>query len=161
MKNIGKRIACCVAVALPALVMPVCADEHAGRSAIPALQKARPAVRWDRQTERRADITCDGRPDRIAVGYGRDGSVWVGVLPTGGRIVTRRFPVADASQAAFCAIPVSLQVYARDCSAAEDGRLPGCSDHPACAAFAVTDERCDALHFYWHVEDGKLLWWRR
>lgn len=159
--NIGKWLAGTLACSLSVPALADGARENLGFSAIPALHKAQPAVRWQRSSEQQADITCDGRPDRIALGRGRDGSVWIGVLPQGGRPVTQRFAVGDTTPASFCATLVRLQISPRDCAAAEGGRLPGCSEYPGCSAFSVIDEHCDALHFYWHVEGRTLLWWRR
>jgi len=63
----------------------IAAGETANTSAVSSLRKAQPEVRWIEKTMVATDVTCDGKPDRIAIGYGKDKSVWVGVIQSGAR----------------------------------------------------------------------------
>lgn len=125
---------------------------------ISALRKAKPTVRWNEESVTVADINCDGRPDRIAVGY-HGKSVWVGFIPDGGRPVTMRFPIGQGGQDSFCSTPVHIETSPLTCSS-DEGALPGCKKIPGCREFSVGDENCDSFHFYWHALRKELAWWR-
>ena len=137
------------------------AGEAANTSAISTLRKAQPSVRWDEKSVVVADITCDGKPDRIAVGYGKDESVWVGFMQRGARPITMQFPLGRHSQNSLCSTPVRLETSSLACSDEEIGDLPGCKEVKGCSAFSVTDDNCDSFHFYWNASRKELVWWRR
>lgn len=139
----------------------VAANESANASAISTLRKAQPSVRWDGESVVVADITCDGKPDRIAVGYGKDESVWVGFIQRGARPITMQFPVGRHSQNSLCSTPVRLETSSLVCSDEEMGDLPGCKEVKGCSAFSVVDDSCDSFHFYWNASRNELVWWRR
>ena len=139
----------------------VAADETANASAISTLRKAQPSVRWDKKSVVVADFTCDGRPDRIAVGYGKDESVWVGFIQRGARPITMQFPVGRHSQDSLCSTPVRLETSSLVCSDQEMGDLPGCKEVKGCSGFSVVDDSCDSFHFYWNASRKELVWWRR
>jgi hypothetical protein len=135
--------------------------ETATASAVSALREAQPSVRWVEKSMIAADITCDGKPDRVAIGYGKDKSVWVGLIPRGGNPITMRFSVGKESQDSLCSIPVRLETSELTCSDEEMGDFPGCKEVKGCSAFSVVDDSCDSFHFYWNATDKKLVWWRR
>jgi hypothetical protein len=139
----------------------IAAGETAKASAVSSLRKAQPDVRWVEKTVVAADITCDGKPDQIAIGYGKDKSVWVGFIPSGARPVTMHFSVGQHSQDSLCSIPVRLEISPLACSDEEMGDLPGCKEVKGCSAFSVVDDSCDSFHFYWNVSRKELVWWRR
>jgi len=139
----------------------VAAGETASASAISTLRKAQPSVRWDEKSVVVSDITCDGRPERIAVGYGKDESVWVGFIQRGARPITMQFPVGRHSQNSLCSTPVRLETSSLVCSDEEMGNLPGCKEVKGCSAFSVVDDSCDSFHFYWNTSRKELVWWRR
>lgn len=137
------------------------AGEATNIYAISMLRKAQPSVGWDSRSKVVADITCDGKSDQIFVGYGKDDSVWVGVVQHGTRPITMRFPVGLHSQNSLCAVPVRLEIYPLKCSDEEMGDLPGCEEAKGCAAISVIDDSCDSFHFYWNTSRKELVWWRR
>ena len=133
-------------------------------TALQALRAAAPSTTWDAASAKAADVTCDGRADRIVVGYER-ATVWLGVVPGGEtapsrKPFTQRFAVARDSQDAFCKVPVRIELQALACET-EDGPLAGCKPVAGCAAFSLVDEDCDAFHFYWNSEQQSLTGWRR
>lgn len=130
-------------------------------AAVSALRKVQPTVRWVKKSVVAADITCDGKPDQIVVGYGKDANVWVGFIPNGARPITMRFPGGKHSQDSVCSIPVRLETSPLVCSDEEMGDLPGCKEVKGCAAFSLIDDSCDSFHFYWNVSRKELVWWRR
>lgn len=150
-----------VAVLFTVTANVIAANAVTASASVSALRKAQPTVRWVQESVVVADITCDGKPDRMAVGYGKDKSVWVGLVPRGARLITMRFSVGRHSQDSFCSIPVRLEAYPLTCSDEEKGDLPGCKEVKGCAAFSVIDDSCDSFHFYWNVSRKELVWWRR
>ena len=150
-----------IAILCSVSASPAVASETANASAISTLGKAQPSVRWDEKSVVVADITCDGKPDQIAVGYGQDESVWVGLIQRGGHPITMQFPVGKHSQNSLCSTPVHLETSSLVCSDEEMGDLPGCKEVKGCSAFSVVDDSCDSFHFYWNASRKKLVWWRR
>lgn len=144
-----------------AVVRVTAADASSDEAAISSLRKAKPVVRWVEKSVIATDITCDGKPDRIAVGYGKDKSVWVGFVPNGAPPITMHFSVGRHRQDSLCSIPVRLETSLLVCSDEEVGDLPECKEVNGCNAFSVIDDSCDSFHFYWSVSLKELVWWRR
>jgi hypothetical protein len=150
-----------VAVLLTVAVSAMAADETAEISAVSVLRKAQPTVHWNAKSVVTADVTCDRKPDQIAIGYGKNQSVWVGFIPSGAQPITMRFAVGKHSQDSFCSTPVQLETSPLVCSDEEIGNLPGCKEAKGCLAFSIVDDSCDSFHFYWDASRKKLVWWRR
>lgn len=144
-----------------AVASAIAADASGNEAAMSSLRKAKPAVRWVEKSVAAADVTCNGKPDRIAIGYGKDKSVWVGFVPNGASPITMRFPVGRHSQDSLCLTPVRIETSPLVCSDEEMGDLPGCKEVKGCAAFSIVDDSCDSFHFYWNVSRRELVWWRR
>lgn len=139
----------------------IAADGTANVSVVAKLREAQSTVSWTEKSVVAADITCDGRPDRIAIGYGKGESVWVGLISRGARPITMRFSVGKHSQDSLCSTPVRLEVSPLVCSDEEMGDLPGCKEVKGCFAFSLVDDSCDSFHFYWNASRKELVWWRR
>ena len=114
-------------------VLPLLGSEAAAQTepaaALKVLHTANDKVRWDAKAAVVADVTCDGVPDTVAVGY-ESGSVWLGVVPgiksaKMGKAMTIRFLLGKQTQDSFCDVPVRVEVYPIECEN-EDGSLPGC-----------------------------------
>lgn len=135
----------------------IAADKTANVSTISTLHKAQPSVRWIEKSVVVADITCDGKPDRIAIGYGKDESVWVGFIQKGARVKTMHFSVGRHSQNSLCSTPVRLETSSLTCSEEEMVDLPGCKEVNGCSAFSVIDDSCDSFHFYWNASRKELV----
>lgn len=132
---------------------------------VKALREAKHEVNWDAKTAVVADVTCDGIPDTVVVGYERD-AVWLGAVPgtksnKPGKLTTTRFSVGKQTQDSFCAVPVRVEAYPIECEDEEVGDLPGCRPVKGCSAFSLVDDACDSFHFYWDVSQKALRWWRR
>jgi len=142
---------------------PAAATDFA--AAIKALEEAKHEVKWDAKTAVVADVTCDGVPDTLVVGYEKDG-VWLGVVPgpnagKSAKLTTTRFSVGKQTQSSFCAVPVRIETDPIECEDEEFGALPGCKRIKGCLAFSLVDDSCDSFHFYWDSSRKKLTWWRR
>lgn len=134
-------------------------------SPIKQLNAAQPGVRWDIRSIRTEDINCDGQPDRAVVGYGRKRSVWIGVVTdlNGSQrdsVTTLKFRRGNGSQDSVCKIPVRLETAPVNCSHRESGPLPGCRPIAGCFQLSLVDQTCDAVNFYWNMDEKRLVWWR-
>jgi hypothetical protein len=138
----------------------------AGPSAgIKALREVKREVNWDAKSAVVADVTCDGVPDTVVVGYERD-AVWIGTVPgtrsnKPAELTTTRFSIGKQTQDSFCGVPVRVEAYPIECEDEEVGALPGCKRVKGCSAFSLVDDACDSFHFYWDSSQKALTWWRR
>jgi hypothetical protein len=96
------------------------------------------------------DLVADGRLDTVTLTQG-GGAVTLRVdfANRVHRSQTFRFTVDSGREDAVCALPVHLEKE-RLSAAPMRGEL----------GFAIVDERCDSLHFYWDRNQDKLTWWR-
>jgi hypothetical protein len=134
-------------------------------AAVKALREAKREVTWDAKTAVVADVTCDGVPDTVVVGYERN-TVWLGAVPgttsdKSAKLTTTRFSVGKQTQDSFCTVPVRIEAYPLECEDEEVGALPGCKPVKGCSAFSLVDDSCDSFHFYWDSSRKLLTWWRR
>lgn len=158
-----KRLATSVVFLLLPTSVGLAAEAHPV-AAIKALQTMNDGVNWDAKTAAVADVTCDGIPDTVVVGYER-GAVWLGMVPRtksgrSGKPTTTRFSIGRETQDSLCATPVRVAVYPIECED-EEGSLPGCKAVKGCSAFSLVDNTCDSFHFYWDSARKLLTWWRR
>lgn len=131
-------------------------------TALAILQAKQPAVEWQAASAMRMDVICDGKPDQALLGYGRDRTVWLGVVAAGRATpLLLRFRLGGEGQDAFCASPVRLTAGPLHCSDEDAGTLPGCRERPGCATLVLDDEQCDAIRVYGDSTHKKLRWWRR
>lgn len=148
-----------VAVTWAGVQLPPTAREIAALKAV-----SDDSVKWDTKGAVRADVTCDGKADLIAVGYSK-GSLWVGVLPSSVSTSSRkpmifRFAVDRNVQEAVCTVPVRIRYYPIQCSDDDYGHYEGCRTVRGCSGFAVSDNECDPLEFYWDSTHKRLEWLR-
>jgi len=136
------------------------AQMSGSQAAASALRKSSPTVSWSVGSATTADVDCDGKPDTIMLGSEK-GKVVVGVVwgspAKPPQILV--FPVSAATQDGFCSNPKTINVSPLDCQS-NAGPLPGCRVAPACKAFSIPDNGCDAFNFYWDSSRGNLAWWR-
>jgi hypothetical protein len=98
------------------------------------------------------DFDCDGRPDTAFLTQG------------GGRATVRvvfadrshppqvfRFVADPAREDAVCRFPVYLKSESLNNGSVRSKRCPG---------FALVDNTCDSIHFYWDHSTKRLSWWR-
>lgn len=130
---------------------------------VESARRLKPSVTWDPKSVVRADVTCDGQLDAILLGRDKS-TVWVAVISSDKPETNRRnlmqFAVGPGIQAALCTLSAKIETYPIDCET-EDGPLEGCKPSLSCSAFAVVDDECDSLRFFWHSNRKRLVWWRR
>lgn len=121
-------------------------------------QSAGTSIRWNFVEAKKADIACHGRSDTILFGT-TDKSVWVGVLPVGGKPQVLEFAKDRNSENGFGSSPKEISITAHDCDTGE-GALPRCRKVKGCKDFGVEND-ADTFWFYWDSEHQRLAWWRR
>jgi len=128
------------------------------------LHAADPSAPWGSGWSEKADVTCHGQKDIIVVAHDAH-TVWLGIVRTAqytthAQTLVLGWPLADDTQAAFCAVPTKIAFYPRTCKG-DDGQLQGCKPIPGCMAFSIDDGECDGLNFYWDAGKHGLRWRRR
>jgi hypothetical protein len=128
--------------------------------AVGVLQRAHPSVKWNSDSAKVADVTCDGKPDTILVGSEKD-NVVIGVVSGAYPNDIQIFPFAIAAdnQWGFCAFPKRIEISPLDCKS-KDGSLKVCEPIEGCRKFTVIDDQCDPFNFYWDASLKRLQWWR-
>jgi hypothetical protein len=138
-----------------ALLCALVASAHAGPPAAFSKDKG---VKWSAQGS--ADVTCDGKPDKLFVGHKR-GEVLIGIVP-GGRHKPILFQIPSTNtlgRDAFCGGDVRLSIGPLDCRSS-DGPIEGCRRARECKGFDAYDGECDAFDFYWDGKRRRLTYWR-
>jgi hypothetical protein len=147
----------CLLVIVSGIAQPQSSNDRSV-TALNASSKTR--VSWDFARAKTADVTCDGKQDRVLFGLSA-GKVWMGMLPGGGgKPQTMEFPLASGEQRALCGQPKRIEVYPLACNTEAIGELEGCRQVRACRAFAIVDDECDSLNFYWNSSRRMIFWWR-
>lgn len=122
------------------------------------LSKAAPDVRWDGASLVTGDVACDGRADQAYVGHA-NGKIYVGLYRAQtGNVQILEFHVDGGHQDAICREPGRLAVEALDYEM--DSDVEGYEKSKVCKGLILSDDRCDALHFFWNHTTGLLNWWR-
>lgn len=147
-----------------------CSNLHAQPAPVPAaiaaLKSALKApVTWDASRAQNADVTCDGKSDVLLLGAGQktagNETVWVGVVPAGGKPLAMQFPISKSLQNGFCRSPIKITTKPIACETKELGHLEGCEPVKACKDFAVEDGQCNPFHFYWDTRLKGIRSWRK
>lgn len=142
---------------LAVLFMSVAAQGSEGTDALATLKMR--GVAWDIAKARRADVTCDGKPDTVMFGTGRN-AIWVSIAPGGGgKPQIMKFSASGARQDGFGAPPVRIDIYPINCES-EVGRLDGCRPVRNCKSFSVDNDFTDPFNFYWDSRRKIIRWWR-
>ncbi|HTX60624.1 MAG TPA: hypothetical protein VMH02_13220 [Verrucomicrobiae bacterium] len=109
------------------------------------------------------DLDGDGVPDRVTLTQG-NGEAIVRVAFAARSHPAQRFsfPVDPGREDAVCALPVRLRAESLDYDPAPalGAALEGFVRSKTAHGFALVDERCDAIHFYWNHRTRRLAWWR-
>lgn len=125
--------------------------------ALAALKKS--GVAWNIAKAQRADVTCDGKPDIVMFGTGKN-AIWVGMAPgDGSKPQVMEFSISNSRQDGFGSPPVRIDVYPINCES-EAGHLDGCRPVRNCKSFSVDDEETDPFNFYWDDRHKVIRWWR-
>ena len=132
------------------------ADKEADRHAWAMLQRARPAVEWQKSSLRRADMTGEGQVSRVMMGMDDDRQVWVGVVRPG-REGSTNPQVFAAGQ------PLSLSFHKLEtiveCSVGDASPLEGCRPRKGQRGLTISVGEAPAQRLYWHVTKRLFVVW--
>jgi len=109
------------------------------------------------------DLDGDRKPDTVLL---RQGANSVVVLVRFGDRSKKeeqfRFTVDPGREDAVCKLPVRLRIEPLDydLTAALGESLPGFVRSKSHNGFAIVDEACDSIHFFWNHRTKRLEWWR-
>ena len=128
----------------------------------PAELTARQPIQWDIPRALSVDVTCDGNPDTLVIGYQGPNQFWLHLQPGGdggewGESIHFALTPAPATGAALCQAPIQIQPATQPC---RPGQAAGCHALPGCAGFTLSDGLCGQLHFYWDPQQQGLDYWR-
>ena len=128
----------------------------------PAELTARQPIQWDIPRALSVDVTCDGNPDTLVIGYQGPNQFWLHLQPGGdggewGESIHFALTPAPAAGAALCQAPIQIQPAAQPCRA---GHTANCRALPGCPGFILSDGLCGQLHFYWDPQQQRLDYWR-
>jgi hypothetical protein len=145
-------------VLIMAMTVPLSpADKEADRHSWAMLQRARPAVDWNKSSLRRADMTGDGKLARVMVGRDDEQRVWIGVV----RPETREGP--NNPHVFTAEYPLSLSFHKleslADCSAGAETPLDGCRPRKGLRGLTVSIGETPPQRVYWHVTRRVFVVW--
>lgn len=128
----------------------------------PAELIARQPIQWDIPRALLVDVTCDGNPDTLVIGYQGPNQFWLHLQPGGdggewGESIHFALTPAPATGAALCQAPIQIQPATQPC---RPGQAAGCHALPGCPGFTLSDGLCGQLHFYWDPQQQGLDYWR-
>jgi hypothetical protein len=128
------------------------------------LQKSHPKVAWELSKREVVDVTCDGVPDVVVVGYEKKGAVWLAVVPgstkekSKPRLFALRFHGGRRSDD-YCAAPVRIETHPINCYS-DGANLSSCTDAKGCRGISIAGDKCAPLSVYWDDMSGQLSSWR-
>lgn len=136
------------------------ADKEGDRHSWAMLQRARPAVEWDKSSLRRADMTGDGQRARVMIGKDDDGQYWVGVVRPDGREGPDNPMLVGVGQPALLSLSFHKLESADDCRAGGDTPLEGCRPRKGQRGLSITVSRTTPpQRLYWHTTLRRFTVW--
>ena len=131
-----------LAATLPGSILA--AAVPAALSPPPAELTARQPIQWDIPRALSVDVTCDGNPDTLVIGYQGPNQFWLHLQPGGdggewGESIHFALTPAPAAGAALCQAPIQIQPAAQPCRA---GHTASCRALPGCPGFTLSDGLC-------------------
>ena len=115
-------------------------------------------MQWDKTSLITGDIACDGRTDQAYVGHAK-GKIYVGLYRAQtAKVQILEFRVGGGYQDAICREPGKLAAEALDYDM--DSDVEGYQKSKVCKGLILSDDACDALHFFWNHTTHLLNWWR-
>ena len=134
------------------------ADKDADRHAWAMLQRARPALEWDRKTLRRADMTGEGELSRVMVGHDDDGALYVGLVRPAREGASNpqvlALGVVSSLTLAFHKLETPEQ-----CIAEGETVLEGCRPKRGKRGLTLTIDTTTVRRVYWNAPERRFDSW--
>lgn len=125
------------------------ADKDADRHAWAMLQRARPAVDWDKRSLRRNDMTGEGAWSRVMAGHDDDRRLYVGIVrpgregPSNPHVI--ELGLVESLSMSFHKLETPAQ-----CLALDESPLEGCRPKRGKHGLTLTVDTQTITRFYWN-----------
>lgn len=125
------------------------ADKDADRHAWAMLQRARPAVDWDKSSLRRADMTGEGQWSRVMAGHDDERQLYVGVVRPGREGPNNPHVILLGS---VQALSLSFHKLERPehCLTLDETPLEGCRPQRGKSGLTLTIDGVTVTRLYWN-----------
>ena len=149
----SSRVSCLLLLLLtPGLYAATLPHTGTIHGALPHLEPS-PPVQWDVARALPVDVTCDGQPDTVVLGYQGRAQIWLSVrqssLP-GRPLLPPLILEVGKPGAPLCQSPIRLS----------SEPLPA-AGQIRCQSLILDDGRCAPLRVQWHPQHQTLEWQRR
>lgn len=125
------------------------ADKDADRHAWAMLQRARPAVDWDKSSLRRADLTGEGQWSRVMAGHDDERRVYVGLVRPGREGPTNPQVLELGSPRTLSLAFHKLETL-EQCQALDETPLEGCRPKRGKSGLTLTIDATTVTRLYWN-----------
>jgi hypothetical protein len=125
------------------------ADKDADRHAWAMLQRARPAVDWNKSTLRRADMTGEGQWSRVMAGHDDERQLYVGIVRPGREGATNPHVVTLGSVQSLSLAFHKLE-KPEQCLALDETPLEGCRPKRGKSGLTLTIDSVTVTRLYWN-----------
>ena len=156
-------------LALVFLSLPVMADRSKAQieeTVVAAASSWAPTMVWDANSLLDVDINCDGKTDYVVMGQNEERvavALLIGPISKSSYVHYKDFVVGSGAEDVICKLPITLELDTLDYDNEDEDikELPGFRTSTRCLTFALTDDGCGTLHFYWNHGAKSLSSWRR
>ena len=158
----SSRFSCLLLLLLtPGLYAAALPHTGAVHSALPHLEPS-PPVQWDVARALTVDMTCDGKPDTVVLGYQGHAQIWLSVrqstLPGRPLLMPLILEVGKPG-APLCQSPIRLS--SEPLSGQPGGELSPDKARATCQSLILEDGRCAPIRVQWNPQQQALEWQRR
>jgi len=150
-----------IGVLMMATVMLSPADKDGDRHAWAMLQRARPALEWDKATLRRADLTGEGeKSSRVMVGHDEDGALFIGLVRPG-REGASNPQVLELGALGSLSLAFHKLETPEECCAEGETPLEGCRPKRGKRGLTLTIDTTIVRRVYWNTPERRFDVWPR
>ena len=134
-------------------------DKEGDRHGWAMLQRARPAVEWNRSSLRRADMTGEGKVARVMIGRDDDEQVWIGVVRADLREGPHNPHVVNVGKPASLTLTFHKLESIEQCLVAADTPLEGCRPRKGQHGLTISLGDAPTQRLYWNATSKRFTVW--
>lgn len=121
-------------------------------------------IDWDNEPAFTMDLDCDGKEDKIYLGYIEEDFVVKAIVSSQEQPDQLQFGLSQPSrQDALCGAKIELSAFESNPEMLQEifGEVPeGYHSSGQCLELNVSDGECDSIHIFWNHKENKMNWWR-